>query len=100
VAVTVKWPIRSRQCTKCQDWRGHLYSTVQIALRALVAAQPVEALLVQRLDVGKQLLAAVQRSGKDWYCRQAVEVKDVMFPGDLKKAFAEVLKASRKARPR
>jgi len=94
VAVTVQVADPLKAMHEVQDWRGHLYSTVQIALRALVAAQPVEALLVQRLDVGKQLLAAVQpEAGKIGIAIQATEVKDVMFPGDLKKAFAEVLKA-------
>jgi regulator of protease activity HflC (stomatin/prohibitin superfamily) len=97
VAVTVQVADPLKAMHEVQDWRGHLYSTVQIALRALVAAQPVEALLVQRLDVGKQLLAAVQpEAGKIGIAVQAVEVKDVMFPGDLKKAFAEVLKAKRR----
>src|SRR4051812_27442396 len=94
VAVTgqVNDPIKAMH--EVQDWRGQLYSTVQIALRALMAAQPVEALLGQRLDVGKQLLAAVQpEAEKIGITVQAAEVKDVMFPGDVKKAFAEVLKA-------
>lgn len=94
VAVTVQVADPLKAMHEVQDWRGHLYSTVQIALRALVAAQPVEALLVQRLDVGKQLLAAVQpEAEKIGITIQATEVKDVMFPGDLKKVFAEVLKA-------
>jgi regulator of protease activity HflC (stomatin/prohibitin superfamily) len=77
-----------------QDWRSHLYNIVQLALRALVAAQPVEGLLVQRLDIGKQLLADVQlEAQRIGLMVHAAEVKDVMFPGDIKKAFTEVLKA-------
>jgi regulator of protease activity HflC (stomatin/prohibitin superfamily) len=77
-----------------QDWRGHLYNTVQLNLRTLVAAQPIEALLVKRLDVGKHLLAEVQtEAAKIGIIVHGTEVKDVMFPGDLKKVFAEVLKA-------
>jgi regulator of protease activity HflC (stomatin/prohibitin superfamily) len=94
VAMTVQVADPLKAMHEVQDWRGHLYSAVQIALRALVAAQPVETLLLQRLDLGKQLLAAVQpEAGKIGITVQATEVKDVMFPGDLKKAFAEVLKA-------
>ena len=59
-----------------------------------MAEQPVEALLAKRLDVGKQLLADVQTEAvKIGINVHSTEVKDVMFPGDLKKAFAEVLKA-------
>lgn len=94
VAVTVQVADPLKAMHEVQDWRGHLYNTVQLALRSLVAAQPVEALLAQRLDVGKQLLAAVQpESTKVGITVHATEVKDVMFPGDLKKAFAEVMKA-------
>jgi regulator of protease activity HflC (stomatin/prohibitin superfamily) len=94
IAVTVQVTDPIKAMHEMQDWRAHVYSLVQIALRALVAAQPVEALLVQRLDLGKQLLAAVQpEAEKIGITVVATEVKDVMFPGDLKKAFAEVLKA-------
>lgn len=94
VAVTVQVADSLKAMHEVQDWRGHVYNVVQLALRALVAAQPVEALLVQRLDVGKQLLAAVQpEAEKIGITVHSTEVKDVMFPGDLKKVFTEVLKA-------
>lgn len=94
VAVTVQVTDPLKALHEVQDWRSHLYSTVQLALRALVAGQPVEALLGQRLDIGKQLLAAVQpEAEKVGLTVHASKVKDVMFPGDLKKVFAEVLKA-------
>lgn len=94
VAVTFQVADPLKAVHEVQDWRGHLYNAVQLALRALVAAQPVEALLGQRLEIGKQLLAAVRPEGeKIGVTLHAAEVKDVMFPGDLKKVFAEVLKA-------
>lgn len=94
VAVTLQVNDPVKAIHEVQDWRGHVYNGVQLALRTLVAGQPVEALLVQRLDLGKQLLAAVQpEAGKIGVTVHVAEVKDVMFPGDLKKAFAEVLKA-------
>lgn len=94
VAVTVQVTDPTKAMHEVQDWRSHVYNTVQIALRTLVAVQPVEALLGQRLEVGKQLLAAVRpEAEKIGITVNATEVKDVMFPGDLKKAFTEVLKA-------
>jgi hypothetical protein len=51
-------------------------------------------LLAQRLDIGAQLLARVQpEATKIGVNVLALEVKDVMFPADLKRAFADVLKA-------
>jgi len=94
VAVTLQVADPVKAMHEVQDWRAHLYNAVQLSLRALIAAQPVEVLLAQRLDVGKQLLASVQtEAAKIGITVLAAEVKDVMFPGDLKKVFAEVLKA-------
>ncbi len=94
VAVIVQVADPAKAMHEVQDWRGHVYNQVQLALRTLIAAQPVEALLAQRLELGKQLLAAVQpEAEKIGVTVHAAEVKDVMFPGDLKKVFAEVLKA-------
>jgi regulator of protease activity HflC (stomatin/prohibitin superfamily) len=77
-----------------QNWVSDLYNSAQLAVRAVVGGVAVEALLNQRLEIGAQLLARVQpeavKVGVNVF---AVEVKDVMFPADLKRAFAEVLKA-------
>ncbi|MBE0542416.1 MAG: slipin family protein [Verrucomicrobia bacterium] len=77
-----------------QNWQGDLYNATQIALRAVVSGVAVEALLNQRLEIGAQLLARVQpEAAKIGINVLAVEVKDVMFPADLKRAFSDVLKA-------
>jgi len=77
-----------------QNWQGDLYNTAQIALRPVVGGVAVEALLSQRLEIGAQLLARAQpEAAKIGLNVLAVEVKDVMFPADLKRAFGQVLKA-------
>jgi regulator of protease activity HflC (stomatin/prohibitin superfamily) len=77
-----------------QNWAGDIYNAAQLALRAVIGAVTVEALLAQRLDVGAQLVARVQpEAAKIGVNVLAVEVKDVMFPADLKRAFSDVLKA-------
>lgn len=77
-----------------QNWHGDIYNAAQLALRSVVNAVAVEALLNQRLEIGAQLLARVQpEAAKIGINVLAVEVKDVMFPADLKRAFADVLKA-------
>jgi regulator of protease activity HflC (stomatin/prohibitin superfamily) len=77
-----------------QNWQGDLYNAAQLALRAVAGGVAVEALLGQRLNLGVQLLALVQpEAAKVGVNVLAVEVKDVMFPNDLKRAFADVLKA-------
>jgi regulator of protease activity HflC (stomatin/prohibitin superfamily) len=77
-----------------QNWQTDLYNMAQLGLRAVVGGIAVESLLNQRLEVGAQLLGRVQpEAAKIGVNVLAVEVKDVMFPADLKRAFADVLKA-------
>ena len=77
-----------------QNWLGDLYHIAQLTLRTVIGGVTVEALLNQRLEISTQLLARVRpevaKAGIDV---QAVEVKDVMFPAELKRAFTDVLKA-------
>jgi regulator of protease activity HflC (stomatin/prohibitin superfamily) len=77
-----------------QNWVSDLYNSAQLAVRAIVGGVTVETLLNQRLEIGAQLLARVQpEAAKIGVNVIAVGVKDVMFPPDLKRAFADVLKA-------
>jgi regulator of protease activity HflC (stomatin/prohibitin superfamily) len=92
VTYQVAEPVKAAHET--QNWLTDLYNAVQIALRAVVGGVAVEALLNQRLEISAQLLAHAQpEAAKIGIKVQAVEVKDVMFPPDLKRAFGEVLKA-------
>ena len=77
-----------------QNWQGDLYNFAQLAVRTVVGGLSVESLLNQRLEVGVKLLVRVQaEASKIGVNVHAVEVKDLMFPADLKRAFADVLKA-------
>jgi len=92
VTYQVTDPVKAAHETR--NWQGDLYNEAQLALRAVVGGVAVEALLNQRLEIGGQLLARVQPEGaKIGVNVLAVEVKDVMLPADLKRAFADVLKA-------
>ena len=77
-----------------QQWQTDLYHAAQLALRTVAGGVPVETLLNQRATLAPQLLALVQPdAAKIGVTVHAVEVKDVMFPAELKRAFAEALKA-------
>jgi regulator of protease activity HflC (stomatin/prohibitin superfamily) len=77
-----------------QSWYTDLYNAAQLALRSVVSGVAAEALLTQRLDIAPQLLARVQPdAAKIGLTVHAVEVKDVMLPAELKRAFGDVLKA-------
>ena len=92
VAYQVTEPVKAAHET--QNWLSDLYNATQLVLRAVVNGIAVEALLNQRLEIGAQLQARVQpEAAKIGINVLAVEVKDLMFPADLKRAFADVLKA-------
>ena len=92
VTYQVTDPVKAAHET--QNWQGDLYSGAQLALRAVVSGFAVETLLNQRVEIGSQLLARVQPEATNIGINVvAVEVKDVMFPAELKRAFADVLKA-------
>ncbi len=85
-------PVKAAHGT--QHWTGDLYHAAQLALRAVVSGVTAEALLTQRPDLAPPLLARVQaEAAKIGLNIHAVEVKDLMLPADLKRAFADTLKA-------
>ena len=92
VAYQVTEPVKAVHET--QNWLSELYNMTQLALRAVVNGVAVEVLLNQKMEIAAQLLARVKADAeKIGVSVLAVEVKDVMFPPDLKRAFSEVLKA-------
>ena len=94
VLVTYQVTEPAKAAHETQNWQGDLYNAAQLALRAVVSGVAVEELLNQRLEIGAQLLARVQpEAAKIGISVHAGEVKDVMFAADLKRAFADVLKA-------
>jgi regulator of protease activity HflC (stomatin/prohibitin superfamily) len=93
LVVTFKVVDPVKAAHETQNWQGDLYNAAQLALRGVVSGVAVEALLNQRLEIGAQLLARVQPEAANiGISVHLVEVKDVMFPAELKRAFAEVLK--------
>ena len=92
VSYQVTEPVKAAHET--QNWLGDLYNATQLALRAVVSGVAVEALLKQRLEIGAQLLVRVQpEAAKIGVNVLTVEAKDMMLPGELKRAFTDVLKA-------
>ncbi len=73
---------------------AHIYSATQTAVRTVVAGVTLEALLTQRVAISAQLRELIAPQAETVGVQvHAVEVRDVMLPGELRKAFSEVLKA-------
>jgi len=79
--------------TAARNAEQALYLAVQVALRELVATTTVEDLLANRGDVGNRLLAGVRGLDTLGLAVDQLELKDIVLPGELKRAQAEVLVA-------
>ncbi|HSH92718.1 MAG TPA: slipin family protein [Roseimicrobium sp.] len=77
-----------------QNWYLDLHNAAQLALRKVLIGMSVDALLEQRAGLGAQLVAVLRpEADKIGLSVHSVELKDVMFSAELKRAFADVLKA-------
>jgi regulator of protease activity HflC (stomatin/prohibitin superfamily) len=77
-----------------ESFVAEMYLALQTALRDVVAGSEIDDLLAQRADLGRQIEELTRDRVEEvglWL--EAVEAKDLMFPGDLKKAFAQVVTA-------
>jgi regulator of protease activity HflC (stomatin/prohibitin superfamily) len=73
-----------------------MYLLLQMNLRELVATEKIESVLEGRNDLGKRMLdQASMRTGELGLKVLSVEIKDLMLPGDLKKVFAQIVKAQK-----
>jgi regulator of protease activity HflC (stomatin/prohibitin superfamily) len=71
-----------------------VYVEAQLALRGAVGGVGVDALLASRDELGDQVRAAAEPACAAYGVELlAVGVRDVMFPGELKRVFAQVLTA-------
>ena len=92
--LTVQIMDAAKSVLVADNYITHLYHATQAAMRASVAAVSAEALLNQRAAIGEDLRAAVQPIADSVGVQlHAVEVRDVMLPGELRKAFSDTLKA-------
>jgi len=77
-----------------QNYTANLYTLLQVALRQVVSSGSLEDLLAGRANAGPQVLAAVAEPALEFGLKiLAVDVRDIMLPGDLKRIFAQELAA-------
>lgn len=77
-----------------ESYLQSLYATLQVALRAAVGSRPVEDVLATRGELGAEAQAAsAEPATALGLVLESVDVKDVMFTGELRKTFAQVVTA-------
>jgi regulator of protease activity HflC (stomatin/prohibitin superfamily) len=76
------------------DYSATLYTELQQGLRTAVSSSDIEALLANRSEIGPQILAYCQPAAEHLgLVVEQVAVRDLTFPGELKKLFTQVVKA-------
>lgn len=71
-----------------------LYQTLQLALRELIGGTEIDELLAGRDSIGEKVLASTSDALRTYGIELlAVDIKDIMFPGELKRTFAQVVNA-------
>jgi regulator of protease activity HflC (stomatin/prohibitin superfamily) len=89
----------ARAVHETESYEHELYVATQLALRAAVAETGIDDLLERKLQIGEGLLDVVAARGESLGVEvDAVEIRDVILPGDLRSAFADVVRARAEGR--
>ena len=81
---------------KVENFQEALYLTLQLALREIIGQAKIDDLLAQRDEFGRRLAELASAPIETLGLRlMSVNLKDIMFPGDLKKMFAQVVQAQK-----
>jgi len=91
----VRWVLAGDANTTAADW---LYLAAQLAVRDLVSGLSAEELLTSRSSAGEVLALRVREAAElVGAAVEAVDLRDLSFPGDLKRTFAQVAIARQEA---
>lgn len=92
LTVRVTDPVRA--VLEIDNYVVHLYAAAQSAVRLALAQLPLDELLARRFALGEGLRTELAAAGeKLGVAVESAELRDVMLPGELRKAYAEVLQA-------
>jgi len=81
---------------KNANFKTSLYLSLQMALREIVGKEKIDALLENRAGISTKLMDLTSGKAGEWGVKLiSADVKDIMFPGEMKKAFAQVVKAQK-----
>jgi regulator of protease activity HflC (stomatin/prohibitin superfamily) len=84
----------ARAVNEIENFQEALYLTIQLALRQIVGETPIDDLLEKRGELGGRLMELIAGPVEELgLAVRRVELKDIMFPGALKKTFAQVVSA-------
>jgi regulator of protease activity HflC (stomatin/prohibitin superfamily) len=81
---------------KNANFRTSLYLTLQMALREVVGKEKIDVLMENRAAIGTRLMELTSAKASEYGLKlRSADAKDLMFPGEMKKAFSQVVKAQK-----
>lgn len=77
-----------------ENYQVALYTILQVTLREIIGSSEIDQLLENRADFNKRLLElSSPKVGEMGLKLDSAEIKDIMFPGELKQMFTQTIKA-------
>ena len=89
----------ARALHESESYEREVYVVTQLALRAAVAETGIDDVLERKLQIGEGLLETVAARGESLGVEvDAVEIRDVILPGEMRVAFSDVVRARAEGR--
>jgi regulator of protease activity HflC (stomatin/prohibitin superfamily) len=81
---------------KVEDYQQALYQVLQLALREIVSSSTGDELLRSRREIADRLMSLAAKPAEEFGLQlQTVNLKDITFPGDMKKIYSQVVLAQK-----
>lgn len=81
---------------KNTNFQNSLYLTLQMAVREIVGKEKIDTLMENRASFSSRLMELTSGKATEFGLKLiSADIKDIMFPGEMKKAFAQVVKAQK-----
>lgn len=98
VSITAQYEIEDANIAvnKIASYTEALYAAVQLSVRDIIGSLAIDEVLAQRTTINQKLMEATVARAKELGLKiTLIGVKDIMFPGELKKIFAKVVEAQK-----
>ncbi len=98
VSITAQYEIEDVNIAvnKIASYTEALYAAVQLSVRDIIGSLAIDEVLTQRATINQRLMEATVARAKELGLKiTLMGVKDIMFPGELKKIFAKVVEAQK-----
>ncbi len=98
VSVTARYEIvdPNLAVNKIENYTEAFYAIVQLAIRDIIGSMKIDDILEQRATLNQKLMDSTGSKAEELGMKiQLIGIKDIMFPGELKKMFTKVVEAQK-----